>query len=108
MVVKNINGMVQDFYDSDQKRGFVGGYAIALTDAEMGPARFFTRWLSGEKLIGRGLYRRMDDTFGHSIAISAYGEQLPDPDNRVTLDPTTKDTFGLPVPHVHNVLSANY
>jgi len=41
------------------------------------------------------------------ILLQAYGEMLPRRDNRVTLDPTTVDRFGLPVLHIRCVWSDN-
>lgn len=41
------------------------------------------------------------------IFISGFGEMLPDPNNRVTLHPTRKDQWGLPVPHIECSLGAN-
>jgi choline dehydrogenase-like flavoprotein len=37
---------------------------------------------------------------GWMIFISGFGEMLPNPDNRVTLHPTRKDKWGLPILHI--------
>jgi choline dehydrogenase-like flavoprotein len=96
----NINGVVSDFYDSDAKRGYLGGYLIALRNAQYGPVIFFDRWLSEDQVFGADFHRRMEREFGHSVDVDAYGELFPDEANRVALDPEEKDSFGLPVPQI--------
>lgn len=96
----NINGIVKDFYESDTRRGYLGGYLIALRNGQLGPVGFFREWLSEERLIGNALHARLENGLGHSADMDAYGESFPDPDNRVALDPEAKDPFGLPVPQI--------
>jgi choline dehydrogenase-like flavoprotein len=96
----NINGMVQDFYDADPKRGYVGGFLIALRNAQLGPLEFFSEWMRGDRVFGSELHARLERGFGHSIEIDAYGEVLPSEGNAVALDAEAKDTFGLPTPRV--------
>jgi choline dehydrogenase-like flavoprotein len=103
----NIGGLVQDFYAHDDSHNFVGGYLIALRNAEGGPLVFRGRWLRPRGLFGEALVREMNETFGHSVNISAYGEQLPNENNQVSLDSTVKDSFGLPVPRIRTVLGSN-
>jgi choline dehydrogenase-like flavoprotein len=45
----------------------------------------------------RPLRRRPGEALGFLIA---HGEVLPDPDNRLSLDPSRRDAWGLPVPHI--------
>jgi len=96
----NINGLVQDFYDSDAKRGYVGGYTIALRNSQLGPVDFFRKWLSRERVFGPELHAMLERGFGHSVEVDAYGESLPHEKNRIALDPTVKDSYGLPVPQM--------
>ncbi len=103
----NIGGMVQDFYDHDDSRDFIGGYLIALRNGEGGPLRFYQRWAGNSGIFGEKLIRSMNETFGHSVNISAYGEQLPHEGNQVSLDDEVTDSFGLPVPRVRTVLRGN-
>jgi choline dehydrogenase-like flavoprotein len=39
-------------------------------------------------------------TFGDSCHFVPFGEMVPRPENRVTLSPTTKDRWGIPVAHI--------
>lgn len=104
----NINGMVQDFYHANpEKYGYVGGYSIALRNAELGPVSFYNHWAQPQKFYGKKLMDYMNDNFGHSISISAYGETFPHEDNQVDLDPEIKDTFGLAIPRVRTQLKEN-
>jgi choline dehydrogenase-like flavoprotein len=41
------------------------------------------------------------------VFISGFGEMLPDPNNRVTLHPTRKDKWGIPIPHIDCALGPN-
>jgi choline dehydrogenase-like flavoprotein len=41
------------------------------------------------------------------IFIGAFGEMLPNPDNRVTLHATRKDKWGIPIPHIECVMGPN-
>ena len=41
------------------------------------------------------------------LFISGFGEMLPNPDNRVTLHPTRKDKWGLPIPHIECAMGPN-
>jgi choline dehydrogenase-like flavoprotein len=96
----NINGVINDYCPSDPRRGFLGGYTIALRNAQFGPAYFLHEWPLRQRLIGPELHAAMERGFGHSFEIDAYGESLPDVDNRVELDPNVTDSFGIPVPRI--------
>ncbi len=96
----NINGMVQDYYDHDDKRDFAGGYILALRNAEGGPVRFYDKMAAPKNLFGKELVEYIEKNFGHSVAISAYGEHFATERDQISLDPAVKDTFGLPVPRI--------
>jgi choline dehydrogenase-like flavoprotein len=103
----NINGMVQDFYDHRAGRGFAGGYVVALRNAELGPLNFEFRHARPRGLFGKDLLRFMDERFGHSVTIDAYGEFFATVHDRVTLDPEVKDSFGLAAPRIDIRLRGN-
>lgn len=103
----NINGMVQDYYDHDDKRDFAGGYVIALRNAEGGPLRFYKKYAAPKNLFGSDLIAFVDNQFGRSASISAYGEHFATEADRITLDPQEKDTYGLPIPQLNINLHAN-
>jgi choline dehydrogenase-like flavoprotein len=91
-------GIIQDFYATDSKRGFARGWTIEVNHDMHWPvsiARLVPGWGSAHKA-------RVQDLFGHLVSVATVGEQLPDRRNEVTLDPTVKDCFGLPVPRIQN------
>jgi choline dehydrogenase-like flavoprotein len=49
---------------------------------------------------GDDLLARLRESYGDHLAVGALVEQLPDPDNRVELDPTRTDDKGDPVPRI--------
>jgi choline dehydrogenase-like flavoprotein len=55
---------------------------------------------------GEGLLERMQD-YNHYAAIGVLGEILPDERNFVSLHPTVKDQYGLPVAYSHFSLFEN-
>ncbi len=51
-------------------------------------------------LFGEALLAAMQD-YNHYAALGVLGEILPDERNSVTIHPTERDSFGIPVPYVH-------
>jgi len=49
---------------------------------------------------GQALADEVRESFGHHISVEATIEQLPDPGNTVSLDPTLRDCFGDPAPRI--------
>ena len=89
-------GLIEDELPHNAKRGFVGGYHFELIALDLPslplaglPYGWGREWASFLED-----YRSMTGTFIN-------GEDLPRPDNRITLNPNVKDRFGLPVAHVH-------
>ncbi len=89
-------GIVEDETINEPKRGFVGGYhleVIALDLASLPLAGLPYGW-------GREWASVMDD-YRNMAGMFVCGEDLGRADNRITLDPDVKDSYGLPVAHVH-------
>ena len=89
-------GLIEDELPHNPRRGFVGGYhfeLIALDIASLPLAGMPYGW-------GREWASFLDD-YRNMSGIFINGEDLARPDNRITLDPRVKDSFGLPVAHVH-------
>ena len=57
-------------------------------------------------LRGRGLDNALRDQASRHLRLASLVEQLPDPDNRVTLDPDEKDIYGVPLPRLAYRLDA--
>ena len=95
-----VTRVIHDYYAADPKRGFFGGSGI---DARFDwtPIRFgldglppdAPKWGSDyKKLLGR--------YFNQTFSTLSHCTSLPIESNRVDLDPTVKDAWGLPVPRL--------
>lgn len=62
------------------------------------PAPFEIAAMSGNW--GKALAEEIRDSFGHQLTVEAMFEQLPTPENSVSLDPTLRDYFGDPAPRI--------
>jgi choline dehydrogenase-like flavoprotein len=97
----------QEFYETDQARGYVRGYTMQvlrgpgpIETAMAGLARRDIPW-------GQGHHAAFAARFGHTIGMGIIVEDLPEPTNTVTLDPELKDAHGIPAPKVTYRLSEN-
>jgi choline dehydrogenase-like flavoprotein len=89
-------GIVQDEVGNDPRRGFVGGYEMETLSLGL---PFMAAFLDPGAW-GRDFTRKLD-TYSHMAGAWIVGEDMPRSTNRVTLHPTEKDQFGLPIPDVH-------
>lgn len=92
------SGFIQDNYATNPANGFARGWTTIVSPNSHWPATVANRiagW--GDQHKGR-----MKRTFGHQVCLATIGEQLPDPRNRVVLDPLVKDVYGLPAPCLIN------
>jgi choline dehydrogenase-like flavoprotein len=91
-------GMIQDYYATNRANGFARGWTIVVTTVTPWPFSTAVRTL-GWGAEHKDLVR---SALAHSVYVGSIGEQLPDLENTVTLDPSVKDCFGLPVPRIVN------
>jgi choline dehydrogenase-like flavoprotein len=89
-------GLVEDETVNEPKRGFVGGYHFELIALDL-PTLPLVGLPYGW---GRDFASIIDD-YRNMAGLFINGEDLPRPDNRITLDDMVKDANGLPVAHVH-------
>lgn len=89
-------GCVADESVLDTDRGFVGGYYMQTI--ALGPA-FFTTFVAPGSW-GPELTKYAADCV-NTAGMWLVGEDLPRARNRVTLNDTVLDHYGLPVAHVH-------
>lgn len=91
-------GQVNDFVPHDASRGFAGGFKFEqVTFDPEGLAN-----LSRPGDWGRDYASELAH-YDHYAALLVMGDDPAQPDNRVTLHPTEKDRYGMPVPVVHYV-----
>lgn len=94
-----------DYNAPDAIAGQVGGcrFNPGMAEADLvGPINYAERIVGGW---GREHKRRLRETFGHLLAISAIGESLPDDRSFIALDPEAKDRHGLPKARIHSFLN---
>lgn len=91
-----IAGVIEDEAINDPRRGFVGGYRIELVALDLP-----TLPLVGLPYGWGRDFASIIDNYRNLAGMFINGEDLPRPDNRITLDANVKDAYGLPVPHIH-------
>ena len=89
-------GIVRDEARDDTKRGFVGGYELETLSLGL---PFMAAFLDPGAW-GRDFTSAMD-SYENMAGMWIVGEDMPQETNRVTLDPSPKDKFGMPVASVH-------
>lgn len=89
-------GIVRDEARHDPARGYAGGFEMETISLGVPFAGAFLNpgaW-------GRDFTSVMDG-YDRMAGLWIVGEDMPQENNRVTLHPTEKDRFGVPVPNVH-------
>ena len=89
-------GIITDESRHDPKRGFAAGYELETVSVGLPFAAAFIDpggW-------GPDFAYFMDH-YANLAGMWIVGEDMPQESNRVTLNSTVKDQWGLPVPHVH-------
>ncbi len=97
----------QEFYETDPSRGFVRGFTYEMTRGRGPVMTALTGMHAGRIPFGTGhhdAYRALHKRITGMVAIC---EDLPDADNRVTLDPELTDADGIPAPRITYQLSRN-
>ena len=86
----------------DPKRGFSGGLRLFPTaGSALGPLNYSLRYFDGW---GEDYIKQVEKWFGHAISMGGIAEFFPNKDTFITLDPKTKDEFGLPVAQIQSFL----
>jgi choline dehydrogenase-like flavoprotein len=89
-------GIIQDEVEHNPKRGFVGGYEMETISLGL---PFFVAFLNPS---GWGpQYADFIDNYANTAGMWLVGEDMPQENNRITLNTAAKDQHGLPVPNVH-------
>ena len=99
--------MSQQFYETDRARGFVRGYSFEGLRG-FGPVFSSLLFMGLGKLPwGAGHHAAFAELFDRTAGLLAICEDLPEPDNRVTLDPQLVDGNGIPAPKITYRVSEN-
>ena len=89
-------GIISDEGRNDPSRGFVGGYEFETLSLGV---PFMAAFLDPGAW-GREFTSALD-SYDHMAGMWIVGEDMPQETNRITLHPTEKDAYGVPVPNVH-------
>jgi choline dehydrogenase-like flavoprotein len=99
--------MSQEFYETDLSRGFVRGYSLEILRG-FGPVSTALWGMSNGRLPwGPDHHRAYAELFDRTAGMVVICEDLPEPTNRVSLDPDLADSNGIPAPKVTYRLSDN-
>jgi choline dehydrogenase-like flavoprotein len=99
--------MSHEFYETDASRGFVRGYSFELMRG-VGPVTM-ALWGLSSGLVpwGSAHHDAFATVFDRTAGLLAICEDLPDPENRVTLDRELVDGNGIPAPKIDYQVGAN-
>ena len=87
----------RQFAETDLSRGFVNGFNFNCVTTG-GAGEQAIGFLSDNKAPwGAGHHQWFERHFDHGFGVFAIGDDLPHPDNRITLSATEKDRDGIPV-----------
>jgi choline dehydrogenase-like flavoprotein len=93
-------GLIKDERYHKPDREFVGGYYMETL--HLGLSFLAGNISSNADLRGWGReFARTMEAYENMAGMWFGGEDMPQESNRVTLHPTEKDQFGVPIPHVH-------
>jgi choline dehydrogenase-like flavoprotein len=95
-----------EFAETDAERGFVRGAKWNLTPSG-GPLHAGLFPWPGEPLWGEAMHAHVDKWLDRSAIWGISCEDLPDPENRVALDPSQTDSDGGPAASIHYSVSEN-
>jgi choline dehydrogenase-like flavoprotein len=99
--------MSHEFYETDETRGFKRGYSIELLRG-VGPVTT-ALWGMEAGLVpwGPGHHEAYEAMFDRTAGLLAICEDLPNRENRVTLDEELTDDHGIPAPKIRYEVGEN-
>jgi choline dehydrogenase-like flavoprotein len=91
-----MGGLITDLAAHDPGRGFAGGYYVELNSMGLPTTAAFLDpgWWGRD-------FASVIEQYANMAGIFMTGEDMPQPDNRVTLSDNETDTFGVPVANIH-------
>jgi choline dehydrogenase-like flavoprotein len=98
--------MSQEFYETDESRGFVRGYTYQF-QRSLGPAWVANGGFADAVPWGEGHHDALEKRLGSMMGMAVIGEDLPELHNTVDLDPELTDSDGIPAPRINYTLSQN-
>lgn len=99
--------MCAEFAETDVNRGFINGLTIHIARLNGAGYQAFGSHSGNRAPWGKSHHRWFRRHFAHGLCALIVGEDLPIPNNRVTLSETVKDSSGIPAPKVSYRLHPN-
>jgi choline dehydrogenase-like flavoprotein len=96
-----------EFAETDPARGAVNGIALVICRNNGAGFQAMGSLTGNIAPWGTAHHRWFKEHFDHVLGVLVYSEDLPVPENRVTLDPHVTDSDGIPAPHVESTLHPN-
>ena len=90
----------EEFAETDTTRGFVNGVTLHIVRMNGAGYQALGSHSGNTAPWGEGHHDWFARHFGHGMGILVVGDDLPRPENRVTLSETIADSSGLPAPHI--------
>lgn len=90
----------EEFAETDVGRGFVNGFNMNLLRPNGAGDQMLGSFSGNVAPWGKDHHAWFNRHFDHVFCAGAIGDDLPQPDNRVTLSTTLADDSGLPAPHI--------
>jgi choline dehydrogenase-like flavoprotein len=97
----------EEFAETDPRRGFVNGVTLHIVRQNGAGFQALGSHSGNVAPWGRGHHDHFRRHFGRSIGMLLVGDDLPQPDNRVTLSDSVVDSSGLPAPRIAYRLHEN-
>lgn len=98
--------LIQEFYENDESRDFKRGYEMQVTRGQ-GPLVTALGGFSHDIPWGLGHHEAFEKFFGHLATVAVTCEDLPHPNNRVTIDSSVTDRCGVPAARMSYQLEDN-
>jgi choline dehydrogenase-like flavoprotein len=91
-----VSGATFEFYETDESRGHIAGGIVAASQT----AQPINWMLPGRPMWGQALKDADRDYFSHAMVLGLDLQDMPRHTNRVDLDPTVRDHWGVPVARI--------
>ncbi len=98
--------LIQEFYENDDTRDFKRGYEMQVTRGQ-GPLVTALGGFSLDVPWGTDHHDVFEQYFGRVATVAVTCEDLPHPNNKVTIDSTVTDRFGIPAARMWYELEEN-
>lgn len=97
----------QQFYETQKDRGFERGYTLQVLRGSSPVDSAYSGYITRSVPLGGKHHQAFSNYFNHNMSIAVISEDLADPENRIELDYSKTDSFGMPGIKVYYSLHEN-